>query len=356
MEILKEFYSSLPNFIPTLITLATVTVTLWIVNWVLLRSKRNLTEEHLFPRRLAMLLLVGVGIVFVVLSLPLRDGIQNQLLGLLGLLLTLIIALSSTTFVANAMAGIMLRTVRSFRPGDFVHVEEQFGRVTEVGLFHVEIQTEDRDLTTIPNLYMISHPIKVVRAEGTIVSARISLGYENEHSRIDSLLVQAAKDAKLREPFVQVKDLGDFSVSYRIAGFLPDVRNLLTTRSNLRKTMLDRLHGAGVEIVSPTFMNQRMLQEPTLPPESQSPFPRSAIDLEPIPENLIFDKAERAERLEQLREEHEELLAEMKNIEARLKEGDETDRIRRKRDLEYRRRRSEAIARVLKEAEESNGA
>jgi len=37
-------------------------------------------------------------------------------------------------------------------------VGDYFGRVTERGLFHVEIQTEDRDLATLPNMFLVSQP------------------------------------------------------------------------------------------------------------------------------------------------------------------------------------------------------
>ena len=63
--------------------------------------------------------------------------------------------------------------MRNFRPGDFVRVGERLGRVTERGLFHTEIQTEDRDLTTLPNLYLVTNPVTVVRASGTIVSTTV---------------------------------------------------------------------------------------------------------------------------------------------------------------------------------------
>ena len=79
------------------------------------------------------------------------DSTRGQIITLMGLVITGVIALSSTSFVANIMAGLMLQVVKSFKPGDFVRVGEYFGRVTERGLFHVEIQTEDRDLTTLPN-------------------------------------------------------------------------------------------------------------------------------------------------------------------------------------------------------------
>ena len=110
-----------------------------------------------------MLLLVGLGLVLFLLTLPLEKKTHKELFQLLALLITAVITLSSTTFVSNAMAGFMLRGMQSFRLGDFLRVEKQFGRVTERGLFHTEIQTEERALTTLPNLFLVSHPFTVIR-------------------------------------------------------------------------------------------------------------------------------------------------------------------------------------------------
>ncbi len=125
---------------------------------------------------MGQLLLTASAVVGVILAVPIAESAQEQLLSLLGLLLSAAVALSSTTFIGNAMAGLMLRAVRNFRPGDFLKVGDHFGRVTEQGLLATEIQTEDRDLTTLPNLYLVTQPVKVVRASGTIVSAYVSLG------------------------------------------------------------------------------------------------------------------------------------------------------------------------------------
>jgi small conductance mechanosensitive channel len=66
-----------------------------------------------------MLVLSALAIVATVLVLPVADGTRNRLLSLLGLVLTAMIALSSTSFVSNAMAGLMLRILGNFRPGGF---------------------------------------------------------------------------------------------------------------------------------------------------------------------------------------------------------------------------------------------
>ena len=97
------------------------------------------------------------------------------------------------------MAGFMLRGVNNFKLGDFLRVGEQFGRVTERGFFHTEIQTENRDLTTLPNIYLVSQPVTVVRSSGTVISAEVSLGYDVPVESTKRLLAQAAVDVELAD-------------------------------------------------------------------------------------------------------------------------------------------------------------
>jgi small conductance mechanosensitive channel len=246
-----------------------------------------LAESH-FRRQLATALAALIGIVAVILTLPISATLRAQLIAFLGLVLSAAIALSSTTFIGNVMAGFMIRAVGHFRPGDFVLVGEHFGRVSEQGLFTTEVQTQDRDLTTFPNLFLVTNPMTVVRSSGAIVSATVSLGYDIAHSIVERVLAQAVDRAELAEPFVQILDLGNYSVNYRVGGFLSDVKTLLTARSRLRASILDTLHENNVEIVSPTFMNQRALpagrvfipekevapQRPAVPVPSRSPSTR----------------------------------------------------------------------------------
>ncbi len=273
-----------------------------------------------------------------------------------GVLFSAVLGLSSTAFISNAMAGLLLRTTRHFRSGDFIRIGEEFGRVTERGLFHTEIQTEDRDLVTLPNFYVATNPVRVVRSSGTIVSATLSLGYDVARMRVENLLKQAAEDAELQEPFVHIIDLGDFSVSYRIAGFLPDVRQLRTARSNLRKTALDRLHGDGIEIVSPSFMNQRALDPDAkiVPVQVMSPKPKLQDDDEA--EAIIFDKADEAEAKETLQYEGEQTIAKIEELKkARHDCKDDQERARVDAQIEEAERRRDEIAHELEQAEAPKG-
>jgi small-conductance mechanosensitive channel len=206
------------------------------------------------------------------------------------------IALSSTTILGNALAGVMLRVIRNFRMGDFIRSGDHFGRVSERGLFHTEIQTEDRDLTTLPNLYLVTHPVKTIRSSGTVISASVSLGYDVPRAVVEELLLESARQAGLKDPFVQIHELGDFSVSYRIAGLLGEVKQILSARSRLRANVMDRLHEGGVEIVSPRFMNIRALgRERVFIPK---PAQRAAADgATALPEEVVCMRKDRLEEI-----------------------------------------------------------
>lgn len=291
------------RFVPLLATLALVLVALYLIDRSL-RRRWQAQPDAQFRFQLIMLALTLAGGFGVVLALPIGESIKGQLLSLIGVLLSAAIALSATTFIGNMMAGVMLRAIRSARPGDFITVGTITGRVTEMNLLRVEVQTEDSDLVTLPNLFLVTQPMKVVRASGTIVSAELSLGYDVARTRVSDVLLQAAQDAGLTDGFVHVRALGDFSVTYRVAGLLTDVSSLISARSRLREHMLDALHGAGIEIVSPTFMNTRALDQGT----PVIPRPESAIVTHAgaAAEEVVFEKAEEAASIEQL---HDDLRA-----------------------------------------------
>lgn len=311
----------LVSFVPLLITLLAVSVLLNAAHWWLLARRPELGNERRLPRQITLFALGVAAAVTVALSLPVSDSTRNQLIGLIGVLVSGVIAFSSTTVVANLMAGLMLRVTKAFRTGDFIQVGSHFGRVVERGLFDTEIQTEHRELVSIANTLLINQPVAVLHASGTIVSAEISLGYELHHSRIEKLLIDAAQQADLSDPFVQIIKLGDFSISYRVSGLLKEVKSILSSRSQLHRQILECLHTDGIEIVSPTYMVQRPQSppEPAIPPLIQHRETLSTSN----PEALVFDKAEQAEQQER---ELKSARRELKALEQAVVDSDPADK------------------------------
>ncbi len=289
------------------------------------RSQKHM-EDMVYP--LLTWVVLSLALLIVIVLLPISDETQGQILSLLGIVLTAVIALSSTTFVSNAMAGIMLQLTQPFRPGDYVRVNGEFGRVTRRSLVHTQIQTEWRDIATLPNLLLVTSPITVLHRDGTIISAEVSIGYDVAYTEVQELLIIAGEEAGLSEPFVLVQELLDHAVVYRICGFLPEMKHPLSARSNLRKKVLEQLHGSQIEIVSPSFMNQRQLdpERRVLPERPVLHHGKDSGAAEPAPEEKIFDKAEEAAGQEDLRRELEETQAAIKEGRSKLKSVAAEDR------------------------------
>jgi len=278
------------------------------LNRRLVRKSKELAGEGTFRRQMVLTFLALFFIVAVIVTAPLKENMQGNLISLFGIAVTAVIALSSTTLASNAMAGL----------------------VTERGLFHTEIQNERSDLITLPNLHLATNPVTVIRPSGTFVSAKLSLGYDVPHGKIKELLNQAAEKAGLVDPFVRIRTLGDFSVTYEVSGRLADTKKFLGSTSDLNRAVLDTLHGAGVEIVSPNFMNQRQIAgEGAFIPEVATETPvESARDRDP--DSLVFDKADQVEKVDDLRARLTALDKEIADLTAQAKaaEGDEAEKIK----------------------------
>lgn len=343
MDFFRDLYQALPALLPALVVIAATIVALWLARRVLFGHIAGVRIWN-FSRQLTLAGIGAAGVVTAIIVLPASADTRLELLRLLGLLVSAVLAFSSTTMVSNAMAGAMLRSVGSFHAGDFVRVGEHFGRVTERGLFHTEIQSINRDLVTLPNLYLVSNPVTVVRSSGTVVSAEVSLGYDIPHDQVEPLLLAAAADAQLNEPFVQILELGNFSVSYRVAGFRKDIRFIVSAGTLLRRAMLDKLHAAGIEIASPTLMVQR----PVTPGERfiprMRPRPRRVAEAEVAPEDLVFDKADKAEMLSRLQHERADLEERIRGLHASIRKAEEADRGTLEAELAECEKRAEALA------------
>lgn len=308
------------------LVLVFVVAFLLFLGWLFFGRKQELTRTQLRVRGVVLIPLFGMGVLLLLVTMPVSDTINNSLIGLFGLCIAALITLGSTTIFANFMAGVMMYHVRSFRAGDYIRIDDHSGRVTAKGLFHVEIQTEDRDLVTLPNAYLITNPVRVVRSSGTIIACEVSLGYDVPHARAQELMHEAIVESGLTDGFVQIRELGDFSVLYRACGLLEDTKKLVSTRTTLRTNVLDALHEGGVEIVSPNFINHRHVPDGVFPERVRTKQDNG----NGSPEDVIFDKAEDAERVERVRLALTEAKGQIKALEERLAsaEKEEQDGIR----------------------------
>lgn len=300
------------DWLPVLIILILTVLSIVILRAFLRRRIGQVAAHTLsFQRQAATVGLVFLGLMAAVLALP-ESIDENLAFSVVGLVVTGALAISGQSIIANGMAGILLRIIKNFGPGDFIEVDGLMGRVSEMGLFHTEIQSPDRDLITLPNSRIVNEPVRVLRKSGTIVSVTAGIGYDVSRHELKALFVEAASRAQLTDPFVQVLELGDYAVTYRVAGFLDTPEKVLARRSKLREAILDTLSEAGIEIMSPMFVAQRSGAAPAVPDKQA---PNWSIEARPTAEAMVFDKADMAAEAEQMRGEIEACRARLDELE-----------------------------------------
>lgn len=264
-------------------------------SWIFKKIKSTISDGNITKRAISFFLIL-VGVLVFILVLPIDKSLKGQILGFFGIIISAGIALSSTTVLGNLLAGIMNNSTNRFRNGDLIKIGDFHGRVIKKSIFNTEIQLEDSNFITIPNLYIVNNPVKLIRKTNTVISTSVSLGYNISRDKIEKALRDAAIAAGLSDPYMYITGLGDFSVVYKIHGFLEDSSKYFSTNSLLNAKVMDKLNEEKIEIVSPTFMNQRRVDDKEFIP-IQVIKKTDSID-EKSPEELIFDEAIKSEKLE----------------------------------------------------------
>lgn len=321
---MSEFKDLLLSFTGAAITILIIILSFIVSKWIFKRVEKE-NKNSTITHQIFYVIIVLLGALALAISLPIEQTLKGQIIGLIGIVLSAAFAFSSTTLIGNALAGIMNANIKNFKLGDLIRIENNFGRVTKKGLFRTEIQTEDRNLTSLPNLYLASHPLKIIRDSGTIVSTTVSLGYDINQVTIEKFLLNAAEESGLTEPFVYIESLGDYSATYKIHGLLQDINKYFTTHSLLNSKVMDNLHKGEIEIVSPHFMNQRQVNETKFIPKiSKLSVNRTS---EKLPEEIVFDKAIEAEKIEEKTENLEKIENQINKLKLSIKDGGDKDKV-----------------------------
>ncbi|MGM0620386.1 MAG: mechanosensitive ion channel family protein [Bacteroidota bacterium] len=300
-------------------------VLLLVLNNYIFRRLSSVTSRGNVTKNSISLFLVLFGTLALILTLPIESELKGQILSFLGIIISATIALSSTTLLGNLIAGIMNNSMKRFRNGDLIKIDQMQGRVTKKSIFHTEIQLEDSNFLTIPNLYIASNPVKLTRKTNSVISTSVSLGYDVSRTKIEEALKEAALEANLTDPYVYITNLGDFSVVYQIHGFLEDSSKFYSTRSLLNAKVMDVLHKNRIEIVSPNFVNQRRMEGkefiPKVTAEKETPQDKEA------PEELIFDEAIKSEKIEKKKDQLIEINKNLAGQKEKLKEQKDKQKV-----------------------------
>lgn len=195
-------------------------------------------------------------LVFTVLFVLNTFGIQTTsivaLIGAAGLAIGL--ALQGT--LSNVAAGVMIVFFRPFKMGDFVELAGVSGTVKDITLNFTELANTSNTQIIVPNAQVWGNIITnystnaTRRAEWTFGVA-YGANLKDAEKAIRDTIMADPRSMTDPAPFIQVNNLGDFSVDFLVRVWVPS-SEYFQYQADMKRGVKEALDTAGIEIPFPT--------------------------------------------------------------------------------------------------------
>ncbi|MEL7301341.1 MAG: mechanosensitive ion channel domain-containing protein [Pseudomonadota bacterium] len=205
-----------------------------------------------FLAQIARYVIIAFTILFVLNTFGVQTTSIVAAIGAAGLAIGL--ALQGT--LSNVAAGIMIIFFRPFKEGDFVQVNDKMGTVKGITLNFTELADLGNVQVIIPNSEVWGNTITNFsaypkrRAEWTF-----GVGYganlADAERIIRETIMADARSHTDPEPFIQVNNLGDFSVDFLVRVWC-DAADYFAFQSDMKRRVKEALDAEGVAIPFPT--------------------------------------------------------------------------------------------------------
>jgi len=222
------------------IILVLTEIIIWIIHRVFKRRiypKPNIDigKSHTIYRLIKYFLWI-VAILFVLQTVGLK--LTFLLAGSAALLVGLGLGLQE--IFKDIVSGLILLFERNMKINDVVEVEEEIGKVKEIGFRTTKIETRDNIIHIIPNSKFItrevvnwSHIQKLTR-----FYVDVGVAYGSDVRLVEKVLHNCAinhkKVAKKPDPFVRFTDFGDSSLDFQLFFWTDDNFYVENIKSDLR--------------------------------------------------------------------------------------------------------------------------
>ena len=212
--------------------------------------------------KIARLLLIAFGLIVVFPYLPASD---SAAFAGVSVFMGVLLSLSSSSAIANAIAGVVLTYTGAFRPGERVKLGDNVGDIIDTSMLATRVRTIKNEDITIPNSLVLNGAMvnysRQATTLGLILHTSVTIGYDQPWRTVHALLIDAALATPgiLAEPrpFVWQTALNDFYVTYEINAYTASARDMVPIYAALHAHIQDAFFAAGVEIMSPHYTSLR---------------------------------------------------------------------------------------------------
>lgn len=170
-------------------------------------------------------LLLKIALLFIVATI-----IGADLTGFIAILAAagFAIGMALQGSLGNFASGILVLSFKPYKVNDWIKIEDNFGRVDEIGIFNTKIITKDHNMLIIPNSKVTDSILTNYSEIGTRrVEVNIPIPYDESFPKVKKIIFDAIIDLPsiLKEPIpiIEIENFDAYSVLIAVRPYaLPD--------------------------------------------------------------------------------------------------------------------------------------
>jgi small-conductance mechanosensitive channel len=197
----------------------------------------------------------------LIVAYPYIPGSESAAFKGVSVFIGIVFSLGSSSAIANIIAGYMMTYRRAFKVGDRVRIGDAVGDVIETRLQVTHLRSYKNEEIVIPNAQILNGEVlnysSLAKEHGLILHTEVGIGYETAWRQVEEMLLAAARRTPglgtVPAPFVLVKKLGDFAVTYELNVPCAEVKTMNALYTALHHNVLDVFNEHGVQIMTPAY-------------------------------------------------------------------------------------------------------
>lgn len=175
------------------------------------------------------------------------------------IILTFVLGLFTSSILGNVLAYWVLGNISEFKRGDRVQIGDAYGDIVDLGTFFTKIKTIKDEIVSIPNLTIMGKNVKNFSAlKAVLIPVSVTLGYNVDKDEAKRILIRCAEKTRgitrKKRPFVLLRDLGKYTVTYEINAYTNKPNELVEIKSELIDNILAEFRRSKIELLSPTYV------------------------------------------------------------------------------------------------------
>ncbi|MGK0363513.1 MAG: small conductance mechanosensitive channel [Saprospiraceae bacterium] len=172
----------------------TVIIGFWVIKKANVLIVKGLERSGLAPEVAGFMSSFANALLKIVVLLAAAGMVGIEITAILGLLATagIAVGLALQGSLSNFAAGILIMVIKPYRVGDWVEIQDKFGKVEDVQIFNTKIVSPGQKTLIIPNGQVIEGVVTNFSEKGVVrIELEVSMPYAESFPNVKKIIMKA---------------------------------------------------------------------------------------------------------------------------------------------------------------------